>query len=95
VGEIHDEHDIEDIEYKFIDNNTLEDYAKIHTDTVNELLGLSIPDHSDYNTMGGYVMHVLGRIPNENDLITLENFDIKVLKMDFNRIETLRIIRKV
>ncbi|MFA5478510.1 MAG: hemolysin family protein [Candidatus Muiribacteriota bacterium] len=95
VGEIHDEHDIEDIEYKFIDNNTLEVYAKIHTDTVNELLGLSIPDHSDYNTMGGYVMHVLGRIPNENDLITLENFDIKVLKMDFNRIETLRIIRKV
>jgi len=94
VGEIHDEYDEIDKEYEFFDNNTIIVNAKMHIDDINELLDLKIPENIGFNSIGGFIMNRLGRIPEENDIIKNEEFDVFVLKMEGNRIEKVKILKK-
>ena len=38
--------------------------ARVRIHDINERLGLSLPEDEDYDTIGGFVFHELGRIPN-------------------------------
>ena len=46
-----------------------------------------------YHTIGGMVVTVLGRIPEEGDRIPWEDFWIEVVDMDRNRVDKLRIVK--
>lgn len=94
VGEIHDEYDDEDKEYEFFDKNTIIVNAKMHIYDLNEILELNIPEYNEYSSISGFIMHKLGRVPEENDVIKCDGFDIFVIKMDGNRIEKVRISKK-
>lgn len=66
VGEIYDEYDeIEKIEEK-IDENTYILSGNIAIYEVEELLGVDIED-GDYDTLSGYLVEKLGRVPTEKD----------------------------
>lgn len=66
VGEIYDEYDeIEKIEEK-IDENTFILSGNIAIYEVEELLGVDIED-GDYDTLSGYLVEKLGRVPTEKD----------------------------
>ena len=55
-----------------------------------ELLDL---DSEDFDSVGGLVIDALGRLPQTNDETTLPNgIRIKVLKVEKNRIESVRLI---
>ncbi len=47
-----------------------------------------------YTTVGGMLMAVAGRIPEEGDAITLDGFRFVVLQMDRNRIDRIQIERQ-
>lgn len=49
-----------------------------------------MPDGTDYETVGGYVMAVLGRIPVAEDTVAVPGWTIKVTAMDGRRVERLR-----
>lgn len=64
VGEIEDEHDPDTIdEFEIISPREAEVSARVHVDDLNERLELQLPEGDEYETIGGYVLSELRRIP--------------------------------
>jgi CBS domain containing-hemolysin-like protein len=66
VGEIHDEHDPEDQDEPDlvrIDRHRAKVDGRYHIDDLNEEMSLSLPEDEEYDTVGGYVLAIFGRIP--------------------------------
>ncbi len=87
VGEIYDEHDFEESEFEKIDENTYVFNANMTIFDVNKILNICIPE-GDYDTLSGYVIGELGRIPNEDEhpIIETENVTYKIEKTEDKRI---------
>jgi len=87
VGEISDETDKDQPPY-IVKRNDTEwlVLGKTEIDDVNETIGMNIPDISEYDTFSGYILDMIGKIPVENEKITLDGFDVVVKEMDGNRI---------
>lgn len=91
VGEIWDEHD-----------EVLADITQISENEYKVLGSTSVNDFCDYfelgdidsasSTIGGWVMDMLGKVPNMGDEITYEFLQITVVKTEFRRITELKII---
>ena len=67
VGEIYDEHDEVEELYKKLDDNTYIINAEMTIYDVEDILGIHIQE-GDYDTLSGYIIEKMGRIPTENDL---------------------------
>ncbi len=93
VGEIQDEYDPdEEAEYEKIGDDEYLFDASIHLDDVNELLGVHLPnDESD--TLGGYVLAVLGRVPLEGETFQDKGLEIMVESITGRRIRKVRVRR--
>jgi len=66
VGEIRDEHEPDDDEEPAlvtIDKTRAEADGRFHIDDLNERLGLRLPEHDDFDTIGGFVLAQLGHVP--------------------------------
>lgn len=57
----------------------------------------SLPQEEEnfYQTVGGFVMNYLGRIPHTRDTFTWQNFTIEVLDMDWRRVDKVLVTRSV
>ncbi|MCP3899861.1 MAG: HlyC/CorC family transporter [Desulfobacteraceae bacterium] len=87
VGEITDETDkLEPDILKTKDGNFIVS-GKIDIDELNKITGLSIPEANDYDTFSGYVLNIIGRIPEVGETIETENCTIIVREKDGNRIK--------
>lgn len=88
VGEIYDEYDIEEIKYKKIDNNTFLLDGEMPIYEVERIMGIDLPE-GDYDTISGYLLFELNRIPNDNEkgiIIETDKVDYKIEKIKKNRI---------
>ena len=85
VGEIKDEYDAETGEITQDERSgEYEVDALISLEDLYEETGIAIPD-GPYETAGGYLMHSLGRIPQEHDVINLNGARITVLTVEGKR----------
>jgi len=91
VGEIIDEYDKETKLYEIIDNNTVIADGIISIDKINELLNIEIPEN-DFETLGGFIYDLMGRVPNKNETIEYINIQITIEQVVKNRI--IRVIIK-
>jgi len=92
VGEIHDEYDQEEeVEYIKIDENTFLLEATMSVDDVNDLAKINLPEEEDFDTIGGYAMFKLGRLPDENELIEEKDFILKITKVTDRKVEQLEL----
>jgi len=98
VGEIDDEHDPEEAE--FIQPGPERDgrpswlvRALTRIEDFNEYFGSNLPD-DDYDTVGGLVMHELGRLPRRGETLSFGGFEFRVTKADRRRIDTLQVQRQ-
>lgn len=90
VGEIRDEYD-EEIE--LISNPEKGIYvvdAKINLNELEEKIGIEFPKN-DYETLGGFVSDLMGKIPKRGDVTRFEKLKITVQEADHRRIFKLRI----
>ena len=71
VGDIFDEYDKEEKEYEQIDSNTYLLSGSMTINDVNKILDAKIPE-GDYDTISGYLQDKLGRIPEEEELPTID-----------------------
>ncbi len=87
VGDIFDEYDKEEKEYEEIDSNTFLLSGSMTINDVNKLLNSSIPE-GDYDTLSGYLQDKLGRIPEEEELPTIdtETVTYKIVEYEDKRI---------
>jgi magnesium and cobalt transporter len=93
VGEIDDEHDREEAQY--IQDQGDGRYvvlALTRIENFNEHFGVDLDDE-EYETVGGLVMHELGRLPRRGEQLDFGEFRFKVLRADRRRIHTLEVTR--
>lgn len=92
VGEIVDESDKEEEQsIKHLDARTAEVLGITHVDTINEELGLQLPEPEDCDTIAGLVLSQLGRIPEKGEQLTVGDVRLTVLEASPRRVERLRI----
>ena len=72
VGNIFDEYDEVEVEYKKIDNNTYLVEGNMNLYELERILDVKIPE-GDYETLSGYLIEKLGRLPEENENPTIED----------------------
>ena len=93
VGEIEDEFSrTKEAEIVRLPDGAVLVDAGVATDAVDEMFGTSI-DSADVDTVGGYVYHSLGKIPQLGDVVTTGNLHIKVVSILGRRLRKLRIQR--
>ena len=90
VGEIHDEFDTGEPQLKKISATEFQVDAKIDIDDLSDTLGISFEGYG-FDTIGGFVLHQLGKIPSPTDNLQYNGFNIEVLTTVGRRIKTLRI----
>ena len=89
VGEIEDEHDID--EDSFIRKRNDTSYvlkALTPIEDFNEYFGANFSDE-EFDTIGGRVIQAFGHVPKRGESVTLENFEFKVLRADNRRVHIL------
>ncbi len=95
VGEIVDEHDPEEAELIHqTDANVTEVDARTHIDDLNDQCGYQLPEDGDYDTVGGFVVSLLGRIPEVAEQFNWKNLTFTILEADTRKIVKLRIESK-
>ena len=81
VGEIQDEYDTEAPIVEKTGENTYRIQAQNPLDEINEFLPQHFPESDDYHTLSGLLLQVSENIPEEGDVILLENCEVKIIKM--------------
>lgn len=94
VGNIQDEYDEEELEIERKDDQHWIVSGQADLDEVGTAINVEFPD-DDFETLGGLVINLLGRIPEENELpeVSWEDIHFKVLAMDEKRIAKVEIQR--
>ena len=90
-GEIEDEHDTIKLISKRINSNTYNFSGRLEIDQINEEFELNLPVSDEYETIAGYIISKIERIPEENENINIDNFEIKILKVVPPKIEFIEI----
>jgi CBS domain containing-hemolysin-like protein len=91
VGDIEDEHDINELTEKVAGKNEYILSGRIEIDYLNEKYHLSLPEKGDYETLAGMILFYNGSIPGNNDIIRIRNIVIKVLKATTTRLELVNL----
>jgi putative hemolysin len=89
-GEIKDEYDIEEEIFRKISHDTYLISGKVEVDLINEKYKLNIP-YGDYETLGGYITSRLGRIPAQGERVTIDKFNILIVKGNHTKIDVVKI----
>jgi CBS domain containing-hemolysin-like protein len=94
VGEIQDEYDEESPLIEKINEREFVVKASTPINDANDHLPVALPESDDYETVGGLVISLLGRIPEMYELINLENYSCKILKRSKRYVELIRLTLK-
>ena len=91
-GEIEDEHDEGET---LIDEKIEEDIylfsARLDVEFLNEKYNLNIPETDSYSTLGGFIVHNTNEIPQKEEKIRIENFEITIHSASNKKIELVRL----
>lgn len=98
VGDIDDEHDTEEAEFIRPDGDRdgrpcFAVRALTRIEDFNEYFDGELSDE-DYDTIGGLVMHELGRLPRRGERLDFQGFEFAVTKADKRRIDLLQVQRQ-
>jgi CBS domain containing-hemolysin-like protein len=94
VGEIQDEYDREEAPIERVNETEAVLDARVTIDALHELFGFEVDDDEDYDTVGGFVYHHLGKVPAAGDEVRVDGLTLRVLSVLGRRIKKVR-ARKV
>jgi putative hemolysin len=90
IGEIYDEYDAEVAEGRAAPGGPREVDGLLNLDDFAEVTGVQLPE-GPYETVAGYVLAELGRLPQVGDTIEVDGRTLTVLELDGRRIARLRV----
>jgi len=94
VGEIADEHDEAFADgIRMLSDTACEALAHVRIRLVNERLGVDLPEEEDFETIGGFVFHEFGRIPQTGETLESHGVRLEVLAATRRRIDLVRVER--
>lgn len=71
VGNIQDEYDDESEEIVKVSDGVYEILGNVSPEDVAEKIGINIPEDNDFDTIGGFIINLFGRIPNDDETISV------------------------
>jgi putative hemolysin len=83
-----------DKEYEIINENTFQIDGVMRVEEVNEKMGLGLPE-GDYETMAGFIIHLLSRIPKQGEQLKYKNLKIVITKMQEARITDVLVTKEI
>lgn len=94
VGDIDDEYDeIEEDGVTVVNEHCILVEGRIHLDELNELADYDLPEDGDYDTIAGFVVSLLGHIPDPGEVVSWKQYRISVLEADKRKIVKVQIDR--
>ena len=91
VGEIVDEHDVEEITDVHLSKNTYKLFARLDVEMVNKKYNLMLPESDDYETIAGLILHYHEDIPVKNDVLTVNEFKFTIINVNVNVIQEVQL----
>ncbi|MDO9534426.1 MAG: hemolysin family protein [Bacillota bacterium] len=93
IGEIRDEYDEFEPLIKMVGPGEVTVSPRVAVEEINKLLGLNLPKE-DYDTIGGLIFHLFGRVPAKDETMEYSNAVFTVYEVENNRIKKIRIANK-
>lgn len=93
-GEIEDEHDTIDLIEEQKDDITFVFSSRLEVDYLNETYKLNLPEGENYETLGGLIVDHTEQIPMQNEVVSTEKFDFKILEASNTKIELVELTIK-
>jgi CBS domain containing-hemolysin-like protein len=85
VGDIQDEFDAEKAEFRKINDNEFSVDGALGLYELRDLAGLEL-ESADVSTIGGYVTHLLGHLPQKGEQVRIDNYVVTVSQSDGRRV---------
>lgn len=85
VGEIRDEYDVSELGIEPLQEGRYIVPGSLRIDEIRDRLGIDLPD-GEYETVAGFLMDQLGRIPRRRDTVTHEGWRLRVMSMHRRRV---------
>lgn len=90
-GEIEDEHDTVELVEEKIDDHNYKLSARIEVDYINETYKLNLPEDENYETIGGLIVNHTEEIPEQNEEVTIENYQFTILEASNTKIDLVHL----
>ena len=90
-GDIQDEYDSERPQIIQVDTHRARADARVPIDEVERFCGLELPEHPDYESLGGFLMAQAGSVPEVGHEFTWDHVVFRVLKADPKSVQTVEI----
>jgi putative hemolysin len=95
VGDIHDEYDVESVDFLKIDENTYEFEAKTALNDFCKVMNIEPDDlekvRGESESLAGLILELFGRLPNASEEIKYEQFKFNIISADNKRIKKIRV----
>ncbi len=93
VGEIMDEHDYDEPLLEVLDDGSILVDARLEVEKLGEQLKIDLPE-GDFESVGGFLIHLIGRIPEVNEKVSFQEIEMIIKKGDERKIDQVLISRK-
>lgn len=94
LGNDLDEIDSETIELQMLDEQTYLVQAQMDLEEVNELLDLDLPVTDEYQTLGGFLLHQLQKLPSQGEIYHYSNLEFTIVAAEGPRLSQIQIHRQ-
>jgi len=91
LGEIEDEHDTAVLTEEKIDDSNYVFSARLEVDYLNEHFKLQLPEGENYETLGGLILDYTEEIPQQNDIVTIDNFQFKIIEVSNTKVDLVHL----
>ncbi|MBF2076452.1 MAG: HlyC/CorC family transporter [Synechococcales cyanobacterium C42_A2020_086] len=93
IGETHEPESVEEPSIQILDEQTSLVQAQTDLEEVNETLQLDLPLSDEYQTLGGFVIYQLQKIPTVGEQLVYENYEMTIASAEGPRLERIQIKR--
>ncbi len=96
VGTLADDPNQEDDEpdVEIVDDYTMILQAQLSIEHLREKLGLDLPLHDDYQTLGGFLIYQLQKIPKIGEKLTFQGMELQVIRAEGPRLDRVKVTRE-
>lgn len=90
-GDIEDEHDTNSTVAKSIGENEYIFSGRLEIEKANEEFNLDLPESDEYQTIGGLILHEYQSFPQVHEIITIDKYQFKIIKVTNTKIELVKL----
>jgi putative hemolysin len=93
VGEIQDEFDVDEVAFRKLDEDRFVADGRASLYELGEALGVSFPQDGGYETLGGFLIHTAGKMPQRGERVPFDGWVFVVKDADEKRVARIEIER--